>query len=142
VAKGKRTRTARTTHLWVPPSRVGVGGADGVAVAGLAVDLLARVGLGGVVNDQEDRAAGEELPDEVAGQGESQSEGGPLRGREESLVAGAVPAGEASEGPTEVGDRAPPGGQDRRDEDELEADQTRVGEVGGEELEERFGSAR
>jgi len=90
----------------VPPAEGGVGvrRADGVAVPRLAVDVLAPVFVHGVVAGQEDRAVGQQVFDDPAGQELGQPPAGPAPLGEEAAVAGGVAGGERPQGAQEVGD--------------------------------------
>src|SRR5262249_23660716 len=115
----------------VPPGRVALGGADGVAVAGLVVDPLALVPVHGVVADQHHRPGGQQVLQDEGGQGAAEVEAGPGGAGEGGLVGGAVAGGETAEGAQEVGDGAAAGGGECRDGQQGETVDGGGGEAGG-----------
>jgi hypothetical protein len=82
----------------VAPGGVALGGADGVAVTGLAVDLPAGVAIDGIVADEEHRAGGEQVFEQEGGQGAAELGAGPRGAGEDALVVGAMAWGERAEG--------------------------------------------
>ena len=70
-------------------------------------------------------------------QGAAQLHPGPGRSGEYSLVAGAVPGRQVAEGAEEVGDGAPPGRQNRGDQEGGESLVGRVGEGEDQRVEQR-----
>lgn len=95
----------------VTPGRVGVGGADGIAVPRFAVDLFALVAIDGVIANEGKGAIGEKMADDESSQEASELESGPGSGGEDTLIAGFVALGKRSEGSQEVGDGASSGGE-------------------------------
>lgn len=118
----------------VPPGGVHVGRADRVAVPPLAVHLFAPVPVHGVVPDQHDRAAGDEVVEQEPHQDAAESEPGPPGRRGHLSVGGAVPGRQVPGRPQEVGDGPPSGGQDGRAE---EGEEPGVGGLGGQRRERR-----
>jgi hypothetical protein len=98
----------------VPPAERGerVGGADGVAMAALAVDVGAGVLGDGVVASQRDGAFGRESGEDRVCEPARQRPEGPAIPGEDAVVAGGVPGCEGAEGPHQVGDGTPAQGQD------------------------------
>src|SRR5689334_214279 len=96
----------------VTPGGVGMGRADGVAMAGLAIDLLPLVAVNGVVADEGDGSIGDEMVEEESRQSTAQFEAGPAGIREDALEAGAVSGRQSAECPQEVGDGASAAGKD------------------------------
>ena len=84
----------------MPPTEggVAVGGADGIAMTPLAVDLLAAMLVYGVVGGQEDRAVGQQVFENPSGQELGQPPTRPASLREEAAVAGGVAGNEWSQG--------------------------------------------
>jgi hypothetical protein len=83
-------------------------------MTGLAEDVLTRVGEDRVVADQDDGLTGREYRDDLPGQGAGQSERGPAGLGEDPTVAGGGPDGQCAGRPKQVGDGAPPDGENRR----------------------------
>jgi len=119
-----------------------VGGADGVAVAGLAVDVLAPVAIGGAVADQHGRAGREQVVQQEARQRQPQAEAGPGGGGEDAPVGGGVAVGQGAEGAQQVGGGAAAGGAHGGGHQGGEAVEGRVGESGAEGEGQRVGLGR
>ena len=105
-------------------------GADRVPVPGLAVDLATGATIDGVVADEHDGPLrgdqGRAEPTKLAGQ----VEGRPPCGGGDPLVGGAVAPGQRCGGAGDVGDGAPPGGEEG------------PAEEGDEPVERRWGNSR
>ena len=112
----------------VAPGRVGVAGANRVAMAGLAIDLAAGVTLDGIVADQGHATGRDQVAQNEAAQQATEVEAGPGSRGEDALVGGAVAGSQAADGAQEVGHGAPTGGEDGGDEQELEPSERRGGE--------------
>src|SRR5205085_11181530 len=76
----------------VPPAEggVAVAGAHGVAVAAFAVDLVAGVLIDGVIGGQVNRAGGNEVIEDPAGEAAAQAEKGPAAAGEEAVLTGRI----------------------------------------------------
>ena len=88
----------------VTPGRVGVGGADGIAVARFTVDLFTLVAIDGVVAHKGNGTIREKMADDESSQEASEMECGPRSGGEDALIAGLVALAEGAECSQEVGD--------------------------------------
>ena len=106
-------------------------GADGVAVAGFAMDLAAGVLGDGVIADEADAPLGPEVPQDEPCQEGGQGQAGPLGQGEDAVVAGGVAFGEARDGTQQVRDRAPAGREDGSHAQELGTDEGGSGGEGG-----------
>jgi hypothetical protein len=94
-----------------PPGGVGLGRADGVAVASLAVDRVAAVLVDGVVSGQRDRLVMGKAAEDDARQDTGQRPEGPASPREDAVVTGGMAGGQAADGAQQVGDGAAAVGQ-------------------------------
>ena len=98
----------------IAPGRVGVGGADGVAVACFTVDLFALVAIDSVIAHEGKGTLRDKLADDESRQEASEMECGPGSGGEDALIAGFVALAEGAECSHEVGDGSSSGGEEGR----------------------------
>jgi hypothetical protein len=116
-----------------------VGGAHGVAVAALAVDVLAAVLRHGVVAGDHDRRVGRQQIQDQAGQHPAEGPGGPGGAGEDAVVVAKMALGPAAHRGQDTGDGASAGGQDGADGEQQESLGGRVGEGVGQGEQERRG---
>src|SRR5262249_27253225 len=103
------------------PGGITVRGADRVAVAALAPDLLALVRADGVVGHLQAQGPGAQADQNQAAEGGSQAQARPAGLGEDTAVAGGIAVGQAAQGAEQVGDGAAPGGQQRRQQQQAGA---------------------
>jgi hypothetical protein len=101
----------------VPPGRVRVARPDRVAVPGLPVHRPAGVPVDRVTADQVDRPVRDEVVEQEPREGAPQLQPGPRGAGEDPAVVGRVAGGEVPEGPQQVGDGPPTGGEHRPDQE-------------------------
>ena len=107
VAKGKRNQDGEDHPLVPPvPGGIAVTGADGVPVAGLAVNFPAGVFGDGVIADQANTSLGPEVLENEAGEDRRQGQAGPLGQGENAVVTGGVAFGQISDRAQQVGQGA------------------------------------
>ena len=90
---------------------VAVGGADGVAMAPLAVDLGAAMLIDGVIAGQRNGACGDEATQDQIGQAVSHGPQRPAAPREDAVIAGGMAGSETADGAEQIGDRAASGSE-------------------------------
>jgi hypothetical protein len=95
-------------------------GADGVAVACLAVDLLAAMLVHGIVANDADTAAGREVTQAEACQQGGKTQSGPACLGQDTVVAGGDAADKGTDGAQQVGDGSASGSKDSGDDEELD----------------------
>lgn len=105
----------------VTPGSVGMGGADGIAVACFAIDLFVLVAIDGVIADEGKGAIGEKMAHDESCQQAGELKSGPGSGGEDALVAGLVAPTEGAECSQEVGDGASSGGEQSGSHEDGEA---------------------
>src|SRR5439155_24166148 len=111
---------------------VTMAGANGVAVATFAVDLVAGVLIDGVIGGQISRASRDEASENPASEAAAQSEHRPTAAGEEAMKTGRITRSQQADGAQDVSDGVAANGQDSGDQQEGKAEKSWVAKDRGE----------